>query len=268
VHPLLFAVGGREISVDPRRIPLQLALKLLSAEHWTTRARRDLAATVLMIVSSNPDVRSTDFDRIDAGVIRLDEQLLEDLHARCPRELKVALFESAAVFRLSASAFKRLFHTTWSEPMLSAGQRHILARSLSARLRPRRRGQHVHLQVDGVDDYRDVIIELLWSPGRSLCLRGLLLAGLLNDLSPRDLGRMKRKLTSRWFDHRMNACNGLCELVKRHRELPRAIIESATSLEVRKAAARITRTDPEAGARSCAYFLLKAIREYDASRAR
>jgi hypothetical protein len=123
---------------------------------------------------------------------------------------------------------------------------------------------YLRRNVGRAERFRAVILDLLRSSQRDDVLAGLGLARYLNEFAPEDLERIKKRMTARWSHHRMNAHNALCELVKRHREVSPDVVAFATSPEIRSIAQRIQRTDPEKDPRTCAYYLLKAIREYDA----
>jgi hypothetical protein len=233
-----------------------LTLQLLSAKPWTDQTRRNLVASVLMILVPGREALSAAFEGFDNGSFEVDSTLLTDLHAACPTELQVELIGTPAFRHLPSPIFKRLFLATWGNERLTMDQQASLALDLETFLR-----RHP-TEAEG---YRDIILRLLHSRRRALCVRGLYLACLLNELSPRDLERVKKKVTAAWFDHRMNALNGLCALVKRHREATPANVELATSEEVRTLARRLLRTDPDNAVRSCAYFLLRALREYEAA---
>jgi len=233
-----------------------LARQLLSAKPWTDQTRRNLAATMLMLVVPSLDALAAGLEGFGSGSFQMDSTLLTDLHGACPTELQVELIATPAFSRLPSPILKRLLLTTWENKRLTVDQRVTLALELDSLLR-----RHP----TEAEDHRDIILGLLHSRHRFLCLRGISMACLLEELAPRDVERLKRKLTSAWPDHRMTALNGLCREVKRYREAASASVTLATSDEVRSLARRLHRADPDEGVRSCAYFLLKALREHDAA---
>jgi hypothetical protein len=233
-----------------------LTRQLLSAEPWTDQTRRNLVATVLMIVVHEFEALSAAIEEFYSVRFEVDSTLLTDLYSSCPAELQVELVATPAFGRLPPPLFKRYFLTTWENERLTTDQRDTLAYELSGFL---------HQHPEEAESYRDIVLGLLHSPRKSRCLSGLYLACLLSELAPRDLERIKRKLKAAWFAQRMNALNGLSLLVKRHREVAPEIVQFATSDEIRSLARRIQRADPDKGVRSSAYFLLKSLREYDAS---
>jgi hypothetical protein len=233
----------------------QLALQLLSVEPWTDQRRRDVVASVLLILVPSFEVLDRGLNGIDERhAYTIDPKLITDLYEHCPAEQKLALACTTAFCRLAPVPFRRLFLDAWARPM-SIEQREALVSTLAA---------FFSAYPERAEEYRSLILELLWSPRRYLALAALRMVGYLNDLAPRDLERIKARVSGKWFDHRMNGLNGLCELVKRHREVSPAVVAFATSPELRAIARRIQRTDPDKDARTCAYYLLKAIREYDA----
>jgi hypothetical protein len=207
-----------------------------------------------MLLCGDVDLIRPGYRGLEAGTYRIDSQLLQDAYATCPQDLRLELAHSLAFIRSEPTVFRRLFLDLWKTEA-TPSVREELAGILHTFLiwNPAR-----------ADDYRDIILELFWSPRRYTALPALHMLGYLSDLSPRDLERIKARVTGKWFDHRMNGLNGLCNLVKRHREVSPDVVAFATSPELRAIARRIQRTDPDKDARTCAYYLLKAIREYDA----
>jgi len=235
-----------------------LAQQLLSAESWTDQRKRDLVASVLLICPPDPDSHATAINGIEAGRYRIDEKLLSDLYRAASNDIKIALVGTTAFTRLSPAVFERLFMQTWRIESMSLEQRETLVNSLSAFLLAR--------HPERAERFRDILLEMLWSRNRYISLRGLGDVGFLSDLAPRDLDRLKRKATAAFFGFRMNAFNALCHLVKRHREVSPEVLAFCTSKEIRAIARRLNRTDPDKRVRTCAYYLLKALREYDRSR--
>ena len=231
----------------------QLALQLLSADPWTDQRRRDVVASVLLLLVPSFEVLHTALKGVgEERSYRIDARLLADLYAACPRHLKLALAHTPAFSRLKPQAFTPLFRDAWRIKPMTTYQRRDLALTLEAFLnRNPRQAEH----------WRDIILSLLWSPAHELCLRGLYQAGYLDSLEPRELARIRQKLSAS-VHIRMNALNGLTLLMRRHRQVAPAVVEFITSDPIRQAAQRIQRTDPDRDARTCARYLLKAIREY------
>lgn len=231
----------------------QLALQLVSTDAWTDQRRRDIAASVLLMLVPSFEVLDTALKGVDEEqAYRIDGKLLSDLYASCPKHLKLALAHTPAFSRLGPRAFLPLFRDAWQIKPATLYQRRDLALTLEAFLG----GNQKH-----GESFRDIIMSLFWSPVHELCLRGIYQVGYLGDLAPKDLDRIRQKLSGS-VHIRMNALNGLTLLARRHREVAPAIREFITSDPVLRAARHIQKTDPDEGARSCARYLLKAVREY------
>jgi hypothetical protein len=233
----------------------ELTLHLLSClDPWTDRRRRDALVTVVMMLSRDGDITVASYRGLAARTYRVDAKLLSDAYAACPRDLKLQLARSTAFIRAEPAVFKKLFLDLWRRET-SPEAREELASTL-----------HAFLQFNPAraDEFRGPILELFRSPRRYVALSAIRMVGYLSDLPARDLERLESRITSAWFGNRMNALNALCEWVKRHREVSPGVVAFATSPEIRAIARRIHRTDPAKDARTCAYYLLKALREYDA----
>jgi len=154
-----------------------------------------------------------------------------------------------------------LFRDAWRIKSATMYQRRDLAATLEAFLggNPRQ-----------AERFRDIIMSLFWSPVHEFCLRGVYQIGYLDNLEPKDFDRIRRKLSR--ADRapasariRNNMLNGLTLLVKRDREVAPAVREFATSDPIVRTARRLQRAAPDEGVRSCAYYFLKAVREYQRS---
>jgi hypothetical protein len=226
---------------------------LASLESGWTDDRR-LRTFITTLVLSSDEVLLATRGLFDEGRFQLDEKLVSDLYRASPADLKIALVSQLAFTRLKPAVFESLFRDVWRLPMTLL-QRQRVAWALAG---------YFKRNPDRAEAFRPLILDLLRSNRKYFVLAGLGLVRHLNELEPGDLERIKQRMNAAWSHHRMNAINGLCELVKRHREVSPAVVAFATSPELRAIARRIQRTDPDKDARTCAYYLLKAIREYDA----
>lgn len=86
------------------------------------------------------------------------------------------------------------------------------------------------------------------------------MAGFLDDLETKDLELMKEKIGAR-SNLRTCAMNGLCELLKRRREVSPRVLAFCLDPKLQAKAERIYGWDTDDGTRLSAYYLLKAIRE-------
>ena len=233
----------------------QLARLLPSLKpDWTENRRLRTFITALVLTSD--EVRPAIHEMFEDGRIQIDGKLVSDLYRASPSNLKIALVGQLAFSRAKPALFEPLFRDAWRLQMTML-ERQRFAWTLES---------HFHRNAGRAERFRPLILDLLRSSQKYFILAGIGLARHLNELEPEDLERIKQHMGATWPHHRMGALNGLCNLVKRHRDVSPDVVAFATSPEIRAIARRIQRKDRDKRARTCAYYLLEAIREYDAVR--
>lgn len=204
--------------------------------------------TALLLLEQDKEHFDAGWKGVKEGRFRLDSKLIADLYAVLPKRLRVDLLATTAAARLDTKTFRALFIPLFHDRSLTPKQRkHLALWSFSMNVGPK-----------NAEENRDLILELLRSKEPEIALRALSTVGHLNYLSREDLELVKRKMQSKGYA-RYNACNGVCELVKRPKEIHPSVLEFCLQPEISRIADRICRKDRDPGARLCGYFLLKAL---------
>jgi hypothetical protein len=232
-----------------------------SRKPWTDQRRLACATTVLsFFVGGN--LLGTDraswrvlrawIDGFDKKRYRIDSKMFRDLYFSCPKHLKLLLTKTATFIRLDPKAFKTIFMDAYYRQASELPDLRDLASTLNA--------YFVNFNPKAAHEYKDIILECLRSPKLELHLRGLDMAGFLDDLETEDLQRMKEKIGAS-SSLRICAMNGLCELLKRRQKVSPRVIAFCLDPKIQAKAERIHGRSTDDGVRLAAYYLLKAIRE-------
>jgi hypothetical protein len=241
---------------------IELALHILEAKRpWTDQRRQDCVATVLSLFVGSDlfgtsqkswRLSTAGFKGFDNNLHRVDAKLFQNLYSSCPKSLKFALASTASFLRLDPETFKTLFYDVYRRHASGFPHRRALASTLNAYL--------ISFHPEAAHEYEDIILECLRSPKPELRMRGLYMAGFLDDLEMKDLELMKKKIYAR-SNLRDCAINGLCELLKRRKRVSPRVLAFCLDPKIRAKAERIYGWGPDDGNRLSAYYLLKAIRE-------
>jgi len=231
-----------------------LALHLLkTGSRWLKPNQFEAIVTMFLLFGTGAEFNEASAG-VKAGRYAVDPEFLTHFYNSCPEPLKLALFQTFGLAWLQPAVFEPIFRNAWSLRSATTHQREFVAWKLETVL-----SHHpAH-----AEDYRDIILELLRSPRPELCTRGLYLVSYLDDVEPRELAYVRRRLSAAKPEPRMNALNGLCRWTQRHREVSPRVLEFTTSPEIREKAKHLLRSDPEKAVRTCAHFMLKALREYE-----
>lgn len=245
-----------------KRLELEFALHLLETEKpWTDRRRLDCVATILSLFAQGElFTANKDASRLFTATIngfrqkryRVDSKLFRDLYSSCAKRLKLALVNTTTFLRLDERTFKTIFIDAYRRQASKPSDFRALASILNV--------YFLSFNSGAAKGYKDIILECLRSPKPELRMRGLYMAGFLDDLEMRDLQLMKEKIGAR---SHLRACalNGLCELLKRRRKVSPRVLAFCLDPKIQAKAERIYGWDADDGARLSAYYLLKAIRE-------
>jgi len=231
----------------------ELALRFFeTAPDWLTRRQLDAVVTVFTLFGEGEASFRVGWG-INKGQYRIDPRLIANLFAACPEHLRPVLVGMTPLVHLDPATFKRLFRETWQSGSMSPEQRKQLVYTLTG---------FIVRHPEHAEEYRDIILEAFRSRFRdhSLAAQGPL--RYLNDVEPKELGLLHRRLDGAVLEYRMSVLNIFCEWLKRPRDVSPRVLAFCTSPEIRERAREIFRSDPDKNARTCAYFFLRALGAY------
>ena len=194
-----------------------------------------LATFVLLFEPVESEVRDEVLQAVSEERLRVSGPVLTQLYASCAPAAKPWVAASTAVSRLPPKWFMPLFDDAYrrsKDPGVQAtllGSLHYFLRTYPAH----------------AVRYRALIRALLRSRNQRLCVRGLGLAGQIDDLQPEDLALIQKKLLARSADHRMSALAGLADLMYRHERLAPHVREFCRSEPLRTLIRKLQRHDDD-----------------------
>jgi hypothetical protein len=219
----------------------RLVRRILRGEVPIRGQRLDVAITAILLASDEEaEANALCVQGFNEGKYRVDTELVMNVFNACDEDEQLELACSRAVDLLPYRELRAIFDKVYARTDLSNRQRTELVRTLEFFL---------WRQPRYVPRFTALIKDLLRSRYRDLACRALNLAGMLRRIDEADLAIVRRALTSKDADRRINALAAFANMAMSFEKIDSRLKTFLASNELRTLTRQLRRSDPDESVR-------------------